>query len=146
VQTLGAVRESQVPAQAAPPLETVKIFGALDWYEKVSVMAFPAEFCAAAVKVKNLPTSRDAFGRGDKLTTAGTSLVITWVELPPPHPARRIHPPIARIVRLRDLPNANRPMNTFREEMKTDVFRKTLSVEAEDFFGNFNCRCTGTNC
>jgi hypothetical protein len=30
-------------------------------------------------------------------------------------------------------------MNTFREEMKTDVFRKTLSVEAEDFFGNLTC-------
>ena len=63
----------------------------------------------------------------------------TWVELPPPQPPRRIHPAIPGIVRLRDLPNANRPMNTFREEMKTDVFRKTLSVEAEDFFGNLTC-------
>jgi len=44
VQTLGTVRESQVPAQARPLLDTVTIFGALDWNEKVSVIGLPAEF------------------------------------------------------------------------------------------------------
>ena len=109
-------------------------------------MALPAEFCAAAVNVRVLPTSKDASGFGVRLTTAGTSFVTTWVEVPLPHALKRIDPPTPKTVRIRDLPNANRPMNAFREEMKTDVFRKTPSVEAEDFFGNFvrpcNCNCS----
>jgi hypothetical protein len=44
VQTVGADRESQVPAHAAPLLDTVTMFGALDWNEKVSATGFPAEF------------------------------------------------------------------------------------------------------
>lgn len=127
VQTLGAVRESQVPAQAAPPLDMVTIFGALDWNEKVSVIAFPAEFWAAAVKPTNFPTSRETFGAGVRLTMAGISLVVTWVELPLPQDARKKQPKRPKIVNARDLTAATLPMNAFQEE-KNQTCSGKLSV------------------
>jgi hypothetical protein len=117
VQTVGADRESQVPAQAAPLLATVTILGALDSNEKASVIGFPAEFCAAAVKPKNFPTSRETFGAGVRLTMAGISLVVTWVEVPPPQDARKKQPKSPKTEHARDLTAATLPMNAFQEEI-----------------------------
>jgi hypothetical protein len=127
VQTLGAVREFQVPAQARPPLDTVTMLGALDWNEKVSVKRFPAEFCADAPKDTNFPTSRDTFGPGVMLTTAGISFLVTWVEVPPPQEARRKQPKTPKTEQARDLTAETLPMNTFQEEMNQTCSGK-LSV------------------
>jgi hypothetical protein len=114
VHTLGAVSESQVPAQATPPLETVTTSGALDWNEKLSVIVLPAEFWAEAAKARNLPISRETSDEGVRFTTAGTSLFVTWVLLPLLHDASKAHPKRARIVVPRDVPEANLPMNAFQ--------------------------------
>lgn len=127
MQTLGAVKESQVPAQAAPPLDTVTILGALDSNEKVSVTGFPAEFWAAAVKDTNFPTSRETFGAGVRLTMAGISLVVTWVDVPLPQDARKKQPKSPKTEHARDLTAATLPMNAFQEEMNQTCSGK-LSV------------------
>jgi hypothetical protein len=111
------VRESQVPAQARPLLDTVTIFGALDWNEKVSVIGLPAEFWAAAAKPTNFPTSRETFGAGVRLTMAGTSLLVTWVDEPPPQDARKKQPKSPKNEHARDLTAATLPMNAFQEEI-----------------------------
>jgi hypothetical protein len=90
---------------------------ALDWKAKVSVTAFPAEFWAAAVKVRNFPTSSETLGAGARFTTAGISLVVTWVEVPPPHAVRKKQPKSPNIPKARDLTAATLPMNAFQEEM-----------------------------
>lgn len=81
VQTLGAVRESQVPAQASPVLATVTMFGAVDWNEKVSMTGLPDPFSAVAKKLTVLPTSSDTLGLGVRVTIAGTTSLVTWVTL-----------------------------------------------------------------
>ena len=79
VQTVGVVSESQVPAQATPPLDIVTTPGALDWYENVSAIGVPTELLAEAVKACVLPTSMPTFPLWDvlpvvaRITVAGTS-------------------------------------------------------------------------
>lgn len=96
----------------------------------------PAEFCAAAKNVTVLPTSKETLGAGLRLTTAGTWFLVTCVGFPLLQDARKRHAarPDKRVVR--DLADANLPMHAFRRNWRINVFRKTLSVEAEFFFGN----------
>ena len=61
---------------------------------------------------------------------AGTSLVVTWVDVPPPQDARKKQPKSPKNEHARDLTAATLPMNAFQEEINLDRFRKTLSVEA----------------
>lgn len=97
MQTVGLVKESQVPAQATPALETVTILEAVDSKVNVSVIAFPRESWAAAPNDKVSPSSRDAFGDGFNVTTAGTWLLVTCVGLPLLQEARKKQPKIPRI-------------------------------------------------
>ena len=47
---------SQRPAQATPFVARFSISVLLDWKVNVGLMAEPASFCAAAVKVRTAPT------------------------------------------------------------------------------------------
>jgi hypothetical protein len=51
VQTVGLVREFQVPAHTVPLFEMVRTVGLLDWKLKTSVTTWFKTFLAVAVKV-----------------------------------------------------------------------------------------------
>ena len=72
VQVTGVVRESQVPAHAAPLFATVTTSGLLDTNEKVSERLVPALFLAIAVNSWFLPNSIETLGEGVSETLPGT--------------------------------------------------------------------------
>ncbi|SRR6266700_3499607 len=90
VHTVGLVNEFQVPAHTEPLLEMVRTVGLLDSKLKVSVTTWFRTFLAVAVKVWNLPASREmlrpleqlAADEAHRLTLAGIWLVMTLVGLP----------------------------------------------------------------
>jgi len=131
VQTVGTVRESQVPAHAKPFSATVTTAGLLDWNEKVSASVVPALFLAVAVRDWVFPNSKDTFGDGARETDPGTWFGTMCVGLLLPQPASKMHPktPNARVA-----PDASLPMGPFGSKHK--LCWKTLSVESESFFGN----------
>jgi hypothetical protein len=108
VHTVGAVRESHVPAHAIPLLATVSTLGLLDWKLKVSVRGLPAALVAKACRVMVLPTSTLAMGPGANKTSAGMGLGTTRVDEPLLHD--RSNPQPAR-THTSDVAETNLPMN-----------------------------------
>jgi len=88
-QTVGLLREFQIPAHTEPLFEIVATVGLLDSKLKVSVTTWFRTFLAVAVKVWNFPDSSETFrpleqlcaNEAHRLTLAGIWLVTTFVGL-----------------------------------------------------------------